>query len=60
MLIFLFITGIFLDLGTLDPKLYLVESENNSDVNIALKYSILEDIVSIIIFKCTFQVSQIN
>ena len=47
---------IFSDLGSLDPKLYLVESENGSDINIALKYSILEDVISIIIFKCTFQV----
>ena len=44
------------DLGTLDPALYLVDSEQHYDVNIALKYSILEDIVSIIIFKCNFQV----
>ena len=34
----------------------MVESQQHYDVNIALKYSILEDIVSIIIYKCNFQV----
>ena len=48
-----------LDIGTLDPGLYLMNvhtTEKDFKLNIALKYSIIEDILSIIIFKCTFKV----
>ena len=49
-----------LDIGSLDPGLYLMSGVTNDKefkVNIALKYSIIEDVLSIIIFKCTFKVN---
>ena len=51
---------LILDLGTLNPNLYIMSSQKYFKLNIALKYSVLEDIVSVIIFKCTFQVSWSN
>ena len=44
------------DLGKLDPLLYQTQDKDTFKLNIALKYSILEDVISIIIFKCTLKV----
>ena len=47
------------DIGTLDPGLYIMNvdtTDHDFKLNIVLKYSIIEDILSIIIFKCTFPV----
>ena len=46
----------FPDLGVLNPDLYMVNNKHCYEVNIALKYSVQEDTISIIIFKCTFKV----
>lgn len=48
---------IALDLGKLDPHLYQTQDKDTFKLNIALKYSILEDVISIIIFKCTLQLT---
>ena len=45
------------DLGKLDPHLYQTQDKDTFKLNIALKYSILEDVISIIIFKCTLKVT---
>ena len=44
------------DLGKLDPHLYQTQEKDTFKLNIAFKYSILEDVISIIIFKCTLKV----
>ena len=47
------------DIGALDPGLYLMSvstTQKEFKLNIALKYTIIEDVLSVIIFKCTFKV----
>ena len=46
------------DLGGLDPRLYVNrEPGPRFLLNIALKYSIIENVVSVILFKCILPVS---
>ena len=45
------------DFGRLDPSLYITEKKDQFQLNVALKYSIVEDIISVIIFKCTLLVN---
>ena len=55
--IFYYGTGfLLLQLAILDPYLYPNLDKNTFKLNVVLKYSILEDVISIIIFKCTMQV----
>ena len=51
------------DIGALDPGLYLMSvstTQKEFKLNIALKYTIIEDVLSVIIFKCTFKVRNLS
>ena len=39
-------------IGRLDPSLYVSEQPKEFLFNIALKYSIIENVISVILFKC--------
>ena len=39
-------------IGRLDPSLYVSEQPKEFLFNIALKYSIVDNVISVILFKC--------
>ena len=45
-------------LGELDPSLY--EDKNAFRINVALKYSIMDDVISVIILKCTLKARKVT
>lgn len=44
----------------LDPEMFLLPKENEICLKISLKYSIIEDMISIIISKCTMELEMEN
>ena len=47
---------IHLDFGRINPRLYVSEIQTDFLINIALKYSIIDNTISVIIFKFSMQV----